>query len=242
MKLTGDWQKAARIASGLQGRFQTAVRAAVMAEGQYLRGEIIKGIRSGKGFAPLSPTTLAIRKARGFGGSKPLIRSGAFIGGITATRIGGGGVFVGILRQAQSKGGKSLANVGAIHEFGASWTQTLTPKARRFLFAVLGKAGLSNGADNARMSSRQRDMKRGGRWRDGKGRFLSGAQLAEAKAASAGSTSRRPTAGGGKAISITISARPFIGPVLEREGKPEAVAKRFWSRVSKAMGGDLGQP
>lgn len=198
MKLTGDWQKAAKIASGLEPRFQKAVAAALMAEGQYLRGEIVKGIRSGKGFAPLSPLTLALRKAGGFGGSKPLNRTGALVGGITATRIGGG-VFVGILRQAQNKGGQSLANVGAIHEFGASWTQAFTPKARRFLFARMRAAGIA---------------RTGG---GGKG-------------------------GGGKVgtISITIPARPFIGPVLQREGKPETVAKRFWQHVAKGMGGDLG--
>jgi hypothetical protein len=204
VQLTGDWQKAAKIASGLEQRFQKAVSAAVMAEGQYLRGQIIKGIRSGapggKAFAPLSPVTIAIRKAGGFGGSKPLIRTGALVGSITATKIGGG-VFVGILRQAKSKGGKSLANLGEIHEFGRSWSQRFTAKARRFLFAMLRRAGI---------------------------------------ASASASVPKGPPGGGDKTIQITIPARPFIGPVLEREGKPEAVAKRFWQRVAKSLGGDLG--
>lgn len=248
MKLTGDWAKAAKIADGLAGRFQKAVDRAVMAEAQHLRGQIVKGIRSGapggKAFAPLSPMTIALRKMRGGGGSKPLIASGGLIGGITATRVGTG-VFIGLLRGAKGKGGKGLANVGAIHEFGASWSQQLTPKARRFLFAAIARAGLSRGSgDNVTLKSGARVIRKGGRWRDGKGRFLSGAQLAEAKAASEAARSAAKTAPktGGKTISITIPARPFIGPVLERDAKPEEVRKRFWQRVAKGMGGDLGTP
>lgn len=198
MELTGDWAKAAKLASGLSARFQRAVAQATAQEAQQIRGNIVKGIRAGKGFAPLSPMTLAIRKAGGFGGSKALIRTGALIGAITAVKVGGGW-FVGLLRQAKSKGGKSLANVGAIHEFGASWTQPFTAKSRRFLFAMLRKAGLSRGGPRA-----------GG-----------------------------PGGGGGKTtLSITIPARPFIGPVVEAAQKD--LAKRFWGRVAKAMGGDLG--
>lgn len=249
MKLIGDWEKAAKLADGLAGRFQKSVNAAVMAEGQYLRGQIVKGIRSGapggKQFAPLSPTTIAIRKFRGFGGSKPLVATGALVSSITATRTAGGAVFVGLLRQAKSKGGKSLANLGEIHEFGASWTQTLTPKARRFLFAALKASGMSHGTgDHVTLKSGARVMKRGGRWRDGRGRFLSGAQLAEAKAASeaARSAAKAAPKPGSSTITITIPARPFIGPVLEKEAKPEAVQKRFWDRVAKGMGYDLGKP
>lgn len=249
MKLVGDWAKAAKIADGLAGRFQKSVDAAVMAEAQYLRGQIVKGIRSGapggKAFAPLAPLTLAIRKMRGGGGTKPLIQTGALIGGITATRTGDG-VFVGLLRQAKSKGGKSLANIGAIHEFGASWTQPLSPKARRFLFAAIRNAGLSRSSgDNVTLKSGARVIRKGGRWRDMKGRFLSGAQLAEAKAASdAARTAAKnaPKGASSSTITVTIPARPFIGPVLEREGKPEAVKKRFWERVAKGMGYQLGRP
>ncbi len=207
MKLTGDWARATKLADGLAGRFQKSVAAALMAEGQYLRGQIVKGIRSGapggKAFAPLSPLTLAIRKFRGRGGgTKPLIQSGALIGGIVAVRRGAG-VFVGLLRQSQNKGGKSLTNIGAIHEFGASWTQTLSLKARRFLFAALRASGLSNGG---------------------------------------GGGAKKGAGGGAGTITITIPARPFIGPVLEQEAQPEAVKKRFWANVAKGLGYDLGKP
>lgn len=238
MQLTGDWQKAAKIASGLQARWQKAVAQAVAQEAQQIRGDIVKGIRSGKGFAPLSPTTLALRKAGGFGGSKPLIRTAALIGAITAVKAAGGAWFVGLLRQAKSKAGKSLANIGAIHEYGASWSQTLTPKARRFLFAMLKKSGLA-GATTTTLSSGAKVMKKGGRWRDHKGQFLSGAQLAEAKAASAAAQGSGASGATGS-ITITIPARPFIGPVIEKARA--GLAKRFWERVAKGMGGDLGAP
>lgn len=243
MQLTGDWGRAAKIASGLQGRFQRAVAQAIAQEAHQIRGDIVKGIRSGSGFAPLSPMTLAVRKFKGLGGSKPLIVTGALVGGITATKVGDGW-FVGILRQARSKAGKPLANIGAIHEFGASWSQPLSPKARRFLFAVLKKAGLLHGSgDHVTLKSGARAIRKGGRWRDQKGRFLSGVQLAEAKAASAAAgaaAKAMPKKPGSSTINITIPARPFIGPVVEKA--QEGLAKRFWERVAKGMGHDLGSP
>ena len=52
-------------------------------------------------------------------------------------------VFVGVLRKARGKGGSSLANVAEIHEFGAGpFVVPMTPKMRRFLFALLKKAGV----------------------------------------------------------------------------------------------------
>lgn len=204
MRLTGDWEKALQIASGLAPRFQAAVQRAAAAEGQYLRGEIIKGIRSGapggKKFAPLSAVTLAIRKMRGIGGTKPLIQSGALLAGIAVIVKPKGGANVTVLL-AVKRASKSHPNIGAVHEEGRTWTQRFSPKARRFLFAALRKAGMSSGG--------------GG----GKG---------------------APGGGGDSMITITIRARPYVAPVLEKEGK--MVAKRFWANVAKGMGGDLGTP
>lgn len=223
MKLTGDWQKAAKIASGLEARWKKAVAQAVAQEAQQIRGDIVKGIRSGapagKAFAPLSAMTLAVRKFRGGGGTKPLIQSGALIGGITALKVGGGW-FVGLLRRGKGKGGKSLANIGAIHEYGASWTQALTPKARRFLFAVLRSSGLAGPSP--------------------KGAKPSAGSSPEGKAAAAAEGKGTGNAGAPGTITITIPARPFIGPVIEKARA--GLAKRFWERVAKEMGGDLGTP
>jgi phage gpG-like protein len=57
----------------------------------------------------------------------------------------------------------------------------------------------------------------------------------------AGAPPPPPGGGGGKTV-IKIPARPFMGPVFERYGKPEDVAQRFWTSVSKELGGKLGRP
>lgn len=145
MERFGDWAKATKVLDGLSGRFQQAVERAMLREAHYLRGKIVQGIASGapggKAYAPLAPLTIAIREAQGFGGTKPMNRTGAFRGGVTVAKLRGV-VFVGILRSARAKNGKSLANIGAIHEVGASWSRPMTTKQRRFIFAMLKKTGM----------------------------------------------------------------------------------------------------
>lgn len=51
-----------------------------------------------------------------------------------------------------------------------------------------------------------------------------------------------PGKSSGGVLIIKIPARPFIGPVVEKFAKPEAVKKRFWADVSRLMGGDFGKP
>lgn len=49
--------------------------------------------------------------------------------------------------------------------------------------------------------------------------------------------------GPGLAVAIVrIPARPFMGPVFRKDGKPELVRVRFFRSVSQAMGGALGTP
>jgi hypothetical protein len=143
--LSPDWAQASRIASTMQGRFTKALDRAVMKEAQYLRGMMVKGIASGapggNPFKPLSPMTLALRSAGGFGGTKPLIRTGALRSSITVIRLSGGRVFVGVSRSAKGADGKSLANLGELHEFGGTSTRTL--RQRRYLAIKLREAGIS---------------------------------------------------------------------------------------------------
>lgn len=142
----GDWEEAARIAATMQAKFKKALEQAVLKEAHYLRGQIVKGIASqapgGSAFAPLSPMTLALRKADGFGGSKALIRTGALRGSISVLRVPGheAKAFVGVLRKAKSKDGKDLVNIGKVHEFGA--TVRKTERQRRYLMAKLRNAGI----------------------------------------------------------------------------------------------------
>jgi hypothetical protein len=200
VRLFGDWDKLPEVLT-LAARFQKSVDRSLLKEGHHLRGQIVTGVASGapggKPFAPLSPITLAIRRASGFGGGKPLNVSGALRGSVVVVKRGDG-VFVGLLRQG---GAQKLANVGAIHEFGATWTQRWTARSRRWFFAMLRKAGVPA------LSGPRR---KGGAFRSQTG-----------------------------SVTITIPARPFIGPVWEKERA--GIAKRFWTNVGEGMGGDFVQ-
>ncbi len=141
----GQWPLARRILAGGR-RVKEAIDKAVLQEAQFFRTKIVEGLREqapgGQPFAPLAPTTLAIRRFRGFKGTKALMVRGDLRNSITVVKQPGG-VFVGVLRRARGKGGQSLVNVAAVHEFGSRpITIKLTPKARRFLHAAFRAAGL----------------------------------------------------------------------------------------------------
>lgn len=150
IRLYGDWEKAERTLQGLSGRFRKAVEGAMLKEAHFLRAKLVQGVASGapggKTYAPLSALTLAIRKMKGFSGTKPMIRTGTFRSQIVVVREGGSGpggkIFVGIRRGARTLDGKDLVNIAELHEFGGAWTQRLTDKSRRFLFAAIRNAGL----------------------------------------------------------------------------------------------------
>jgi hypothetical protein len=147
IKLTGDWGRALK---ALNLDLRGAVDKAMMKEAHFLRSKIILNIQSGGNeagapFTPLSPTTLAVRAFKGFGGSKPLIVTGALIGAVSVVRVSGG-VFVGIKRSAKA-GGAKLAE---LHEFGGGpWTRPMTDKQRRFLHAVFRNAGAASPGKSA---------------------------------------------------------------------------------------------
>lgn len=153
--LFGDWDKIPQVLT-LASRFQKSVDRALLREGERLRKGIVTGIASGapggQQLAPLSPITIAVRRMKGFGGSKPLIVTGTMRGNVVVHKAAHGAVFVGLLRQAQAKGGGSLANIGEIHEFGRDFQRKMTRKQYRFLFAAIRRAGLS-GPIGPRMKS-----------------------------------------------------------------------------------------
>jgi phage gpG-like protein len=142
----GDWSLARRILSGASRRIKAALDKAVLQEAQFFRTKIVEGLRSGapggQAFQPLAPTTLAIRRFRGFKGGKPLVVHGDLRNSIAVVKQADG-VFVGVLRTAKGKGGQSLANIAAVHELGSrAIAVKLTPKMRRFLHAAFRSAGL----------------------------------------------------------------------------------------------------
>lgn len=138
IKRTGDWKQVRSLMGGINARMSIAIQKAMLAEGQYLRAQMVQGFTTqspgGSQFAPLSPTTIALRAGDGFSGTKALIRTGTLRGSITVVREAGGVVFVGVHRQSASR-----VNIAEIHEYGR--TIRITPKMRRFLHAKLRKAG-----------------------------------------------------------------------------------------------------
>lgn len=142
----GPWARVGELLATAPRRLQGAFDKALLQEAQFLRAKIVEGIREqapgGRAFAPLAPTTLAIRKFRGFGGTKALLVHGDLRNSITVTKVGEQ-VFVGILRTARTRTGQSLVDVAALHELGSRPIVTkLTPKARAFLHAAFRRAGL----------------------------------------------------------------------------------------------------
>ncbi|MCP4678647.1 MAG: hypothetical protein GY854_24665 [Deltaproteobacteria bacterium] len=105
-----------------------------------IRG-ITKQAPGGESFTPLSEVTLAIRKLRGFAGTKALIHRGDLRNAINVV-IRGDEAFIGVPRKAR-KGKSKMIDVARVHEFGAG--PFIVPKTRKmlqFLFVALKKAGI----------------------------------------------------------------------------------------------------
>lgn len=146
--MVGDWGKARAIVGNMAERFEIAAQRAMMQEAHFLRGEIVKGIREqapgGEPFAALAKTTLAVRKFRGFGGTKALMVKGDLRNNIVVKALPDGkGVFIGILRSARGRNGQELVNVAKMMEEGAGPILVpITAKSSRFYHAALRRAGI----------------------------------------------------------------------------------------------------
>jgi phage gpG-like protein len=142
---TGDWARARRLLTAAPQRLQAAIGTAVRQEAHALRNEIVQGLTSqapgGETLKPPSPLTIAARQLEGFGGSKALIVRGDLRNSITVI-VQGDEAFIGISRSARSKDGASMVDLAKLHEFGGPPVIIpMTPKMRRFLFALLRQAG-----------------------------------------------------------------------------------------------------
>lgn len=138
----GDWDKAKRLlTNGLDQRLGRAIRQATIKNALLLVREIKRGIRDqapgGEQFPPLAQVTID-RK----GSSKALIDTGFLVSAITQ-KILSDGAFVGLLRTSVYKGGESVANIGAIMEYGCSIQHpsgaTIVIPPRPFLHPVMEK-------------------------------------------------------------------------------------------------------
>ena len=119
VKRFGDWSEAeSLLTNGFRQRMALAIRQATIKYALLLVREIKRGIRSqapgGKAFTPLAQVTIE-RK----GSSKALIDTGFLVNAITQ-KILSDGAFVGLLRTSIRNGGESVANIGAIMEYGCT--------------------------------------------------------------------------------------------------------------------------
>lgn len=142
---TGDWARARQLLAAGPQRLRSAIGVAIRQEAQGLRNEIVRGLTSqapgGEPIKPPAPLTLAARQLEGFGGTKALLVRGDLRNSITVI-VEGDEAFIGVPRSARSSGGESLVDLAQLHEYGGPPVIIpITPKMRRFLFALLRQAG-----------------------------------------------------------------------------------------------------
>ncbi|WNG39338.1 hypothetical protein F0U61_41005 [Archangium violaceum] len=142
---SGDWARARALLSGGASRLGTAIHTALRQEAHLLRNEIVQGLTQqapgGEPLRPPSPLTLAARQLEGFGGTKALLVRGDLRNSITVI-VEGDEAFIGVPRSARSRNGESLVELARVHEYGsAPIVIPLTPRMRRYLFALLKRAG-----------------------------------------------------------------------------------------------------
>jgi len=142
---TGDWARARQLLAAGPQRLRSAIGVAIRQEAQGLRNEIVTGLTQqapgGDAIKPPAPLTLAARQLDGFGGTKALLVRGDLRNSITVI-VEGDEAFIGVPRSARSSGGESLVDLAQLHEYGGPPVVIpITPKMRRFLFALLRQAG-----------------------------------------------------------------------------------------------------
>ena len=104
--------------------------------------------------APPSPLTIASRQLEGFRGEKSLIVRGDLRNAIGIV-ADGDRVFVGVPRKARNKSGEALVDLAQVQEFGGPPVVIpITPKMRKFLFAMLRRAGKDPGTGGGEGSGR----------------------------------------------------------------------------------------
>jgi len=149
---TGDWARARRLLAAGSSRLEGALQTALRQEAHALRKEVVQGLTQqapgGESIRPPSPLTLAARQLAGFSGTKALLVSGALRNSISVV-VEGDEAFIGVSRTAKGPDGEVLVDVAQLQEYGGPPVVIpMTPKMRRFLFALLRQAGLAGQARN----------------------------------------------------------------------------------------------
>jgi hypothetical protein len=118
------------------GKAQVARVKARLAAGQRSAGAAAQQIRR----IEMRTAFKAVAKAAQ-AKTKALIVNGDLVNAIRVVPSGDG-AFIGVLRTARARGGKSLCNIARIHEFGAGPKAVrMTPRQRRYLHAMYRQLG-----------------------------------------------------------------------------------------------------
>jgi hypothetical protein len=142
---TGDWALARTLLGALPAQLKASVQVALRQEAHQLRNEIVEGLTKqapgGQTLEPPSELTVAKRQLTGHEGTKSLLVQGDLRNSVGVV-VRGDSAFVGIARQARSRAGTALVDVAKVQEFGSRPIAIpITPKMRRFLFALLRRVG-----------------------------------------------------------------------------------------------------
>jgi len=142
---TGDWRRAQRILAKGARDLGRSVDRALLQEAHALRTALVEGLDkqapAGHALTPLAPLTVAARQLRRFRGTKVLIRTAELRNALAVIRRASL-VFVGIPGTARGRDGHSLSARALAHEYGSGPTIVpITPRMRRFLFALYRQAG-----------------------------------------------------------------------------------------------------
>jgi hypothetical protein len=210
------------------------MRAFVGSEAEELKRQIVRGLNAqapgGQPILPLSKGTIEKRKLRRFRGTKALLQRAFMMRSIRVKKFSGGprnpNAFVGVLRTARAKDGRSLANIAEMNEFGSRPILIrITPKMRRFLF-VLGRRVWGE-----RTKRRQRTSK------TGESRMVGGGmrQAKFYRRQLASRSTEQKLMGKGYLI-VQIPARPFIRPAVERMGRFDQRFVRYMQRMLRRIG------
>jgi hypothetical protein len=145
IRKTGEWRKAQAILARGARELGKSVDRALTQEAHALRAALVEGLDkqapAGQALTPLAPLTIAARQLRRFRGTKVLIRTAELRNAFAVIRRASL-VFVGIPGTARGRDGHSLSVRAEAHEYGAGPTIVpITPRMRRFLFALYRKAG-----------------------------------------------------------------------------------------------------
>ncbi len=149
IRRTGDWRKAQALLTRGTRELGRSVDRALAQEAHALRAALVEGLDkqapAGQPLAPLAPLTIAARQLRRFRGTKVLIRTAELRNALAVIRRASI-VFVGIPGSARGRDGRSLSARAEAHEFGTGPTVVpITPRMRRFLFALYRQAGRTPG-------------------------------------------------------------------------------------------------